>query len=319
MTRSFALAAALPLLLAGCFGSSAPTLQGYIEGTYVYISAESGGRVVARPAVAGSRVNEGDVLFALDDADQKAAVAGAEARLAQARAQLANLQTGKRDEEVSVLAAAVSSARTTFQNAEDDYRRKLQLLGKGVVSQSVVDAAKTATDTAQAQVDSTERQLQVSRLPARPEEIEASERNVAAQEAALEQAKIQLDRRRIKAPAGGLVEETFYEPGELVAANQPVVSLLPDANRKVRFFVPEPLLSSVKPGMTIGIGCDGCAPGLQADVELVSTAAEYTPPIIYSKDSRDKLVFRVDARPLGAAADLKVGQPLDIHLTAPTP
>jgi HlyD family secretion protein len=319
MTRSFALAAALPLLLAGCFGGSAPTLQGYIEGTYVYISAESGGRVVARPAVAGSRVNEGDVLFALDDADQKAAVAGAEARLAQARAQLANLQTGKRDEEVAVLAAAVSSARTTFQNAQDDYRRKLQLLGKGVVPQSVVDAAKTATDTAQAQVDSTERQLQVSRLPARPEEIEASERNVAAQEAALEQAKIQLDRRRIKAPAAGLVEETFYEPGELVAANQPVVSLLPDANRKVRFFLPEPLLAAVKPGMTISIGCDGCASGLQAEVELVSTAAEYTPPIIYSKDSRDKLVFRVDAKPLGAAADLKVGQPLDIHLTAPTP
>jgi HlyD family secretion protein len=314
MIRSVLLATALPLLLAGCFGSGERTLQGYVEGTYIYVSAESAGRVVARPAAAGSRVNAGDVLFSLDDADQKAAVAGAEARLAQARAQLANLQTGKRDEEVAVLAAAVSSARTTFQNTQDDYRRKLQLFAKGVVPQSAVDVAKTATDTAQAQVDSTERQLQVSRLPARPEEIEASERNVAAQEAALEQAKIQLDRRQIKAPAAGLVEETFYEPGELVATSQPVVSLLPDANRKVRFFLPEPLLATVKPGMTIAIGCDGCTTGLQAEIELVSTAAEFTPPIIYSKDSRDKLVFRVDAKPLGAAADLKVGQPLDISL-----
>jgi HlyD family secretion protein len=262
-------------------------------------------------------VTEGDVLFALDDADQKAAVTGAEARLAQAKAQLANLKTGKRAEEVAVLASTLSAARTALVSATDDYNRKLVLQQKGVVAQSVVDDAKARRDSAQAQADAAERQLLVARLPARPEEIEAAERNVAAQEAALAQAQIQLDRRQIKAPAAGLVEETFYEPGELVATGQPVVSLLPDANRKVRFFVPELRLAEVKPGTKIGIGCDGCAAGLEAEVELVSTAAEFTPPIIYSKDSREKLVFRVDARPLGAAADLKVGQPLDVHLAGP--
>lgn len=314
MTRTFLAVALLPLALAGCMGGGDKPLQGYVEGTYVYLSAESGGRVVARPARAGARVNQGDVIFALDDSDQKEAVAGAEARLAQAKAQLANLKTGKRDEEIAVLAATLSAARTAFVSATDDYNRKLVLQQKGVVSQSVVDDAKAKHNSARAQTDAAERQLLVAKLPARPEEIDAAERNAAAQDAALAQARIQLERRMIRAPEAALVEETFYEPGELVAAGQPVVSLLPDANRKVRFFVPERRLASVAPGQQIAVGCDGCPDGLMAEVEFVATSAEFTPPIIYSTDSREKLVFRVDAKPLGDTTALKVGQPLDIRL-----
>jgi HlyD family secretion protein len=314
MTARLARLLPVLLVLAACSDTAAP-LQGYVEGTYVYVSAEDGGRVVERHATAGARVAAGDVLFTLDDANQKQAVAGAEARLAEARAQLANLRTGQREEEISVLAANLASAQTTLHNADDDYHRKLLLLDKGVVSQSVVDTARTARDTAQAAADAAERTLEVARLPARPEEITAAEKNVTAEEASAAQAKIALERRQIKAPATGLVEETFYEPGELVAAGQPVVSLLPDANRKVRFFLPERQLASVSPGKEVGISCDGCPAGLRATVDFVATAAEFTPPIIYSRDRRDKLVFRVDARPEGDVAALKVGQPLDIRLS----
>jgi HlyD family secretion protein len=97
------------------------------------------------------------------------------------------------------------------------------------------------------------------------------------------------------------------------------VSLLPDANRKVRFFVPERLLAKVALGDEVGVTCDGCASRLTAKVEFVATEAEFTPPILYSKDSRDKLVFRVDARPEAEAVSLKVGQPLDIHLAGAAP
>jgi HlyD family secretion protein len=310
---TLALLAALGL--AGCSGSSGPTLQGYVEGTYVYVAAEAGGRLTERPVVAGQKVAAGDRLFALDDADQKAAVAGAEARLAQAKAELANLQTGERPEEISVLAANLSSARATFQNAEDNYRRQALLRQNGNVAQSVVDTAEAAMRTASAAVDAAERQLEVARLPARPDQIDAAQRNVNALAADLDQAKTALARRAQMAPAAGLVEETYYEPGELVTAGQPVVSLLPDANRKVRFFVPERLLAAVKIGSPVAVSCDGCPSGLTARVEFVATAAEFTPPIIYSKDSRDKLVFRVDARPDSeAAVALKVGQPVDVRL-----
>ena len=315
MRRIILLAA---IALAGC-SANKPALQGYVEGTYVYVSAETAGRLATLPVTTGGRVAAGDVLFALDDSDETQAVAGANARLAQAEAQLADLKTGKRDAEIAVLAAALSAARATFSSADDNYTRQLVLREKGVVAQSEVDSAKTARDAAEAQVESAQRQLEVGQLPARPDEIAAAELNVSAEQAALAQAQIQLDRRQMKAPAAGLVEETYYEPGELVAAGQAVVSLLPDANRKVRFFVPEQQLASVAVGSEIGVGCDGCRSGLTAKVEFVATEAEFTPPIIYSKDSRDKLVFRVDARPIGDALSLKVGQPLDIHLAGPAP
>ena len=305
----------VPLALAACSTSDRP-FQGYVEGTYVYVSAESAGRVAERPVAAGQRVAADDVLFRLDSANEKEAIAGADARLAQAQAQLANLRTGKRPEELSVLAADLAAARTAFTNADDDYTRKLVLREKQVVAQSVVDDAKSRRDTAQAQVEAAERQVQVARLPARPEEIDAAERNVAIQQAALAQAKIQLDRREIRAPAAGIVEETFFEPGEQVTAGQPIVSILPETNRKIRFFLPEQRLAEIKIGQKITVGCDGCAAGLVATVDFVATAAEFTPPIIYSKDSREKLVFRVEARPEGDAAALKIGQPVDVRLMA---
>lgn len=319
MTRPRITAAALVILtltLAGCMGDSDQPLQGYVEGTYVYVSAESAGRIVARLAEAGKPVKEGAVLARLDDADQKSQVIGAEARLAQAEAQLANLHSGKRPEELAVLVAQLNAARTTFTFASDDYNRKLVLREKGVTPQSSVDAAKTALDSAQAQVDAAERQLEVAKLPARPEEIAAAERNVAAEQAALVQAKTALDRRTLKSPASGMIEETFFEPGELVAAGQPVVSVLPAVNKRIRFFLPEPRLAAIRIGDRITVTCDNCAAGLAAEITFIATEAEFTPPVIYSKENREKLVFRVEARPLAEAASLKAGQPVDVTLAA---
>jgi HlyD family secretion protein len=306
--------AALALTLAGCFGNAPSELQGYVEGTYVYVSAEASGLVVERPVAAGDIVTEGALLARLDDAGQKEAVAGAQARVAQAKAQLANLQSGKRDEEISVIAAQLEEARAALELAKENYQRQLVLRERGIVPQATVDDAKAKRDTAEASVQAVERELIVAELPARPEEISAAERNVAAEEAALAQARIQLQRRWLTAPAAGRVEETFFEVGERVSPGQPVVSILPDADVKVRFFLPEEKLALVKIGDPIAVSCDGCADGLTAEIDRIATEAEFTPPVLYSKDSRTKLVFRVEAKPLGAAAELKPGQPVDVTL-----
>ena len=214
-----------------------------------------------------------------------------------------------------MLEAQLAQVRSSFTNAEEEFRRTSQLRQSGIVAQSAVDAAKAARDTAEAQVQAAERQLDVAKLPAREEAIAAAERNVAALQASLAQARIQLDRRQVSAPETGVVDQTFFEPGEMVAAGQAVVSLLPDANRKVRFYVPERMLPDVTPGKTVAIACDRCASGLTAEVTYVSNQAEFTPPIIFSRDSREKLVFRVDARPLGDTVHLNVGQPVDVRLS----
>lgn len=317
MTRlSVMFVPAIALSLAACTGNSAAPLQGYVEGTYVYVAAEAAGRLTERPAVAGGTIAAGALLAKLDDSDQVEAVAGAAARLAQAKAQLANISSGRRPEEISVIAAELDEARSTLTAANDDYQRKLLLRQKGVVAQALVDDAKAKYDAAIAKVEATERQLAVAKLPARSEEIDAAEKNVSSLQSSLALAEIALAKRTLSAPAAGVVEETFFEPGEMVAAGQPIASLLPDANKKVRFFIPEPMLATARIGDRVEIACDNCPEGLAAEITFISTEAEFTPPVIYSKDNREKLVFRADARPLGDASGLKVGQPLDIRLAA---
>jgi HlyD family secretion protein len=100
-----------------------------------------------------------------------------------------------------------------------------------------------------------------------------------------------------------------------VAAGSPVVSILPPENRKIRFFIPEPRLGTLQIGQSVSVSCDGCGDPMAMTISYISPQAEYTPPVIYSKDSREKLVVMLEAVPNATdAARLKVGQPVDVML-----
>ena len=117
------------------------------------------------------------------------------------------------------------------------------------------------------------------------------------------------------ASQAGLVSDTLYREGEWVAAGSPVVRLLPPGNVKLRFFVPETAAGGLKPGRNVSVGCDGCGAGLAAVVSYVSNEPEFTPPVIYSNETRSKLVFLVEARPSAEnAARLRPGQPVSVTL-----
>jgi HlyD family secretion protein len=138
---------------------------------------------------------------------------------------------------------------------------------------------------------------------------------VAAARAAVTQAAWRLEQKSVAAPVAGLVQDTFFVEGEWVPAGRPVVSLLPPGNVKARFYVPETVLGSIQPGRAVEIRCDGCSAPLAAKVSFVSTQAEYTPPVLYSKESRTKLLYLVEARPAPAdGARLRPGQPVDVRL-----
>jgi HlyD family secretion protein len=145
-------------------------------------------------------------------------------------------------------------------------------------------------------------------------EILAQLASVAANRAALEMAEWRLAQRRVVAPSGGRVADVLARPGETMAAGSPVVSLLPTGNIFVRFFVPEPLLSTIHLGDRVALACDGCASDLSARVSFISPQAEYTPPLIYSESSKAKLVFIVEARPSREqAVRLNPGQPIEVR------
>lgn len=133
----------------------------------------------------------------------------------------------------------------------------------------------------------------------------------------LEWSKTRLARRRASSPADGTVQEVYYRPGETVPPGRPVIALLPPGNLKIRFFTPEMLLPDVKYGQTVNVSCDGCGTGLTAKVSFIAKSAEYTPPVIYSREERAKLVFLIEARP-AQPEKFRVGQPVTVTLPEPS-
>ena len=137
-------------------------------------------------------------------------------------------------------------------------------------------------------------------MPARVDEIRAAEADARAAREVVAQSDWRLAQRAVAAPASGLVHDTYFVVGDWVPAGAPVASLLPPGNVKVRFYVPETLLGRLKPGQTVNIACDGCAAPVAATIAFIADRAEFTPPVLYSKENRSKLVYLVEAKPAPA-------------------
>ncbi|HQF31742.1 MAG TPA: HlyD family efflux transporter periplasmic adaptor subunit, partial [Hyphomicrobiales bacterium] len=132
---------------------------------------------------------------------------------------------------------------------------------------------------------------------------------------ALATARWQLDQRRLKAPAAGLVEDVLRHVGDTAGPTAPVISFLPDGAVKLRFYVPETAIADMAVGRRVAVACDGCAAGLTAAISYVAAEPEFTPPVIYSVERRQKLVYLVEARPDANATSLRPGQIVDVRLT----
>ncbi len=146
-------------------------------------------------------------------------------------------------------------------------------------------------------------------------DFDAAQANYRDVEAKLNWSRTRLARRSVSAPVGGVVQQVYYRPGEMVSINRPVIALLPPRNIKVRFYISEAALPKITMNDMVKVICDGCAPDLTARVSFISRSSEYTPPVIYSLDERSKLVFLIEARP-GKPDALRVGQPVSVTIPA---
>jgi HlyD family secretion protein len=294
--------------------SSPLQVQGYVEGEYVYVGAPVAGRLESLHVARGARVEAGAPLFQLDRASEQPARDDAAARLARSEATLANLRKGRRPSEIASIEAQLAQARAMLALSQTKLERRKPL--GDAVSREDVEQASAEHERDKARVAELEAELETARLGARADEIEAAEAEVAAARAQLAQAEWRLGELSQAAPQAGLVIDTLYRPGEWVAAGTPVVSLLPPGNVKVRFFVPEPQLGAIAVGDQVRVRCDACAPDLVAEISFIAPEAEYTPPVIYSREMRAKLVYLVEAKPRQPDS-LRPGQPVDVTVPVP--
>lgn len=307
---------AIPLaasLFSACAGPG-PLAVGYVEGDYVLLAPIETAEIRSVAVARGDRVEAGAAIAALETADAEIAVQQAQAALAQAEAQLADLKLGKRPEEIAVLEAQVRSAKAQAEEARRVLARIEDLFKRGIATRAQYDEALTQVEVAEAAIGQAEANLSVARLPAREEAIRAAEGQVGQARAALDQAKWRLGKRTLAAPAAGRVDDLIRTAGDLAGPTAPVLSLLPDGAVKLRLYVPEPQFASVAVGRLLAVRCDGCGEGLTARVSYVSSEPEFTPPVIYSLETRQKLVYLVEARPEGGATGLQPGQIVDVSL-----
>jgi HlyD family secretion protein len=302
------------LAIAGCNRKTDDRVQGYVEGDFVYVASPLPGALEILSVQRGAQVKAGDPLFVLDSALETAARDLAARRIDEARARLADAKKGLRESEMTSLEAQLNQSKAALALAEKEFARQSGLAASHVSSPQDLDKAKAARDQDRQRVTQLEAELKTAQLGSRVDQIAAAESNVRALEAALAKAEWDLAQKRQNAPQTGLVFDTLFWPGEWVPAGRPVISLLPPANIKVRAFVPEPRVGTIRTGGAARVSVDGVADSFTGKVSFISPRAEYTPPVIYSQESRGKLVFMIEITfDPATAAKLHPGQPVDVN------
>jgi HlyD family secretion protein len=300
--------------LAGCNGPDRNQVQGYVEGEYVYVASPLAGALESLHVKRGTSVRAGDVLFILESAAEKAARSEADRRLAQGRATLEDAIKGKRPSEIASIEAQLQQAQAALRLSEIELARQEKLFRAHAGAAQDLDRARSTRDQDRQRVAQVEADLKTARLGSRSHQIVAAGANVRALEATLARAEWDLSQKRQVAAQDGLVFDTLYREGEWVAAGRPVVALLPPQNIKVRAFVSETRLGAIHLNDKVKVTVDGSKAPFFGKVSFISPQVEYTPPVIYSKESRDKLVFMIEAVfDPKTAESLHPGQPVDVE------
>lgn len=304
----------LILLLTACKPADDNFINGYIEGEYVYVAPAASGMLDEVNVVKGQQVNIGDKLFAVDKEIWQSKLIQAQNELNKAYSNYANLSKGKRKQELDVIIEQKTQAQATFVNAEKEYKRAQNLLKSKTVSQANFDNKLAAFQSAKAKVAELEAELETAMLSAREDELKIAQNNIEIAKQNLEQMTKQAQDNAPIAKVSGVVNDVYFRFGEFVTAGNPVVSVLSQENVKIRFFVNEKTLPQIKYNQQVFVSCDGCKEELKAKVSYISPSAEYTPPVIYSNESRDKLVFMVEATFSNTADVLPVGLPVSVRI-----
>lgn len=304
------------LLLVSCDKKEKNAFQGYVEAEYLYIASPFAGRLDQLSVHRGQTVEANDPLFVLEHENEAAEVMQAEASLKTAQFQASDLKTGKREPELNVYRGQLEQAKAQQELSSLTLARDQEQFQIGAIAEAQLESSRATFQNNQGKVFEILSQIESGELPGRIDQRLAQKASVEASEALLAQARWKLSQKTLVAPMGGLIFDTLYVEGEWVSAGNPIVLLLSPKNIKIRFFVPEIIIGKLQPGQEILVHCDGCAKAVSAHISYISPEAEYTPPVIFSNETRSKLIFMIEASLAPEDAVLMhPGQPVTVNYT----
>ncbi|MDL2285351.1 HlyD family efflux transporter periplasmic adaptor subunit [Desulfovibrio sp. OttesenSCG-928-F07] len=278
---------------------------GFVVTNNIYLSAPAAGFISEISVKKGQSVKKGTTLFSMD-------TTGMQARLARAKAQQSQFEAQQQTQS-ALLQKAQNNKKISATEAErtaSDYKRHLQVRNSqpGAISKQDLAHAKSAAEAAKSMREANMREVEACTA-----RVQAAIAQTLAAKAEVAEAEFTLRNLSPLAPADGYIEDIMYQQGEWAAANAPVVSIVPEKGRRIRFYVPQHKISTYTLGTTLLFKADSMPAAAKATVVYIAPRPEYTPPVIYSLENREKLVFLLEAEP-DLTTHLPAGMPLDVFL-----
>ena len=311
MNKNYWVVGFLALLVSACDHKEKHDYQGYVEGENLYLASPYSGAVVEACVKRGAMVKKGQLLYRLDANPQQLEILQARATLAQAEQTYNDLKKPRRPAEIAAIVAQVDQVDAQIRLATLRSKRNRELVKKQALDQDSLDASLERVQELNALKAQTEANLALAKEGSRPDQIKAQKAVLNSMAAKMRQAQWVLEQKSIHAPTDGIIFDTYYLKGEWVDTQHPVLSLLAPENMRIEFFVPVSSLAKLKLGQLITFNCQGCEKDNSAHVSYISPVAEYIPPLVYSRDNSDKLVFRVKAA-IAKPLQFKPGQPVTV-------
>lgn len=313
------LCAVLALYFAGlpfCAPPPPAGISGYIEGEYIAVAPIEQGIVRRIRVSPDDHVEKGQLLAELDAESSLLSLKQARAGLKEAEAVLENMRKGQRQAEIDALTATIASGEAEEKRLSQEADRTAALFQKNVASTAQNDQAQAALSVAHARLQEARAKLAIARLPARPDELAAQEERVQAAEAAVKLEEWRNEQLQLVSETAGTIENIVRHPGEIAGPAAPVLSLLPDGAVKIKFYVTAEERARFPKGAKVALSCSGCPEGLEATISRVAGKPEFTPPVIYSVERSQKLMYLVEAHPTQQGGVLQPGQIVSIKAAA---
>lgn len=300
--------------LTGC-GKSEHQYQGYVEAQNVYLSSPSGGKLLFLKVKRGQFVEKGDPLYALDPDPELFSLDEQEALYKQSLSTLKDLQEPRRKQEIEAIEAQLKQAEAQLSLAEIRLRRNQILYDKKVLDKDSLDAAMERFHEMTALTEQMTANLELARLGSRRDRINAQQYATLSIKNRIESLRWQISQKQQVAPTAGIIFDTYYRPGEYVGSEHPVVSILAPEYTHIEFFVPLDELKNIHLGQQIDYTYENQHDRHRAQIVYIASDAEYMPPLVYSRNNSDKIVFRIKADILRRDR-LFPGEPVVVYIGA---
>ncbi len=287
--------------------------SGYTDTLYLYLSSPSQGYFKQKFVSKGEHFKKHQLLYELEAMPDEANYQTALFQYRQAKNILKDLKRPRRQPEIAAIKFQIHQIDESIARTKKHYDRLLLLKDKQYVDVDTLYTNEKMVEELKYQKKQLEENLKLSQMGARIDQIKAQNQVKKSSYFHLQELKWYLQHKQASAPADGYVFDIFYSIGELITANKPVMSVVLPENNYIEFFVSAHDVSKIFLHQTVEYQYFGDNKWFAAEINYISQTAEYMPPVLYTQQHQDELVFRIRAKPANQNIFI-LGQPIEVRL-----